>query len=187
MRERLCNVIKFLKCRHILAFHACPCRALMLLHQACSTCPCPSPLPCLCPIMGFCKNRDATSPSFQEPSPPTFPDGCQACRCNRCLSPMPAHRWTDMQGFGYVKFSHSASAMAAVEQLNGLEFPPASGHYLKVCKLSAPHPIMQAPQSQMQDCTTGPHPLSNAIYMSILCLSGWCRSISRRRRTAHEH
>ena len=36
------------------------------------------------------------------------------------------------QGFGYVKFSHSASAMAALEQLNGLEFPPASGHYLKV-------------------------------------------------------
>ncbi len=37
-----------------------------------------------------------------------------------------------VQGFGYVKFSHSASAMAALEQLNGLEFPPASGHYLKV-------------------------------------------------------
>ena len=40
------------------------------------------------------------------------------------------------QGFGYVKFSHSASAMAALEQLNGLEFPPASSQYLKVLPLS---------------------------------------------------
>ena len=37
-----------------------------------------------------------------------------------------------LQGFCYVYYSHADAAAAAMDHLNGMEFPPNSGHRLKV-------------------------------------------------------
>lgn len=37
-----------------------------------------------------------------------------------------------LQGFCYVYYSHADAAAAAMDHLNGMEFPPNTGHRLKV-------------------------------------------------------
>lgn len=44
----------------------------------------------------------------------------------------PPPRPTHVQGYCYINYSTPDAAAAAIEQLNGIEFPPASGHRIKV-------------------------------------------------------
>ncbi|KAK9825572.1 hypothetical protein WJX74_007012 [Apatococcus lobatus] len=68
------------------------------------------------------------------------------------------------KGFGYVKFSHSASAMAALEQLNGLEFPPASSHYLKVMWAEPMTPRLPAKYSNLLASESGPPTMADSNF-----------------------
>ena len=52
------------------------------------------------------------------------------------------------QGFCYVNYSTAEAAFAAVEQINGLEFPPHSGHRIKVL-FAEPLGVRPSPGSQM--------------------------------------
>ncbi len=101
----------------------------------------------------------------------------------------PTHLINTLQGYAYVNYSTCEMASEAVAQLNGIEFPPNSGHRIKVLpRIRPPHqgstltPKSIRPRADSCCCSywitplsCGPRPLLPA---AMSCLqSPWARFI----------